>query len=128
VGPRRLIESTAGMEPPLTHLPSGVCETRLVGLSGPLPGLVSSVAFVTHLASGRVLCALRMNRPSVRGDAGLAPAVGLIRRLSALSGVTRHRLAARFSLHPDRHLPDPTSRAGGSDGMLADEVDYVIGG
>ena len=40
--------------------------------------------------------AFAMNRPSVRGDAGLAPAVGLIRRLSALSGVTHHRLAARF--------------------------------
>jgi hypothetical protein len=34
--------------------------------------------------SDRVLCVLRMNRPGVHGDAGLAPAVGLIRSLSAL--------------------------------------------
>jgi hypothetical protein len=30
------------------------------------------------------LCVLGMNRPGVHGDAGLAPAVGLIRSLSAL--------------------------------------------
>ena len=46
---------------------------------------MSFVLLVTHQASGRWLRALRMNRPSVRGDAGLAPAVGLIRRLSAVS-------------------------------------------
>ena len=35
-----------------------------------------------------------MNRPSVHGDAGLAPAVGLIRSLSALPGVQRRLLVA----------------------------------
>lgn len=43
-----------------------------------------SVSFVTPQASGRRVCALRMNRPGVHGGAGLAPAVGLIRSLSAL--------------------------------------------
>jgi hypothetical protein len=59
---------------------------RVVGSvrQGPLPGLVSSVRFVTRQASGRLVRALGMNRPGVRGDAGLAPAVGLIRSLSAL--------------------------------------------
>jgi hypothetical protein len=43
------------------------------------------VSFVTRQASGRVVCALRMNRPGVHDGAGLAPAVGLIRSLSAFA-------------------------------------------
>jgi len=49
----------------------------LVGPSGAVARVVLSVSFVTHLASGRVR-AFTMNRPGVHGDAGLAPAVGLI--------------------------------------------------
>ena len=67
-----------------------------------------------------------MNRPGVHGGAGLAPAVGLIRSLSAFVGVTHHRPAARFPCSRPAS-PDPTSRVGGSVGMLADEVDYVVG-
>jgi hypothetical protein len=59
------------------------CETRWVGPSGAVAGLVSSVSFVTPQASGRFVCAFAMNRPSVHGDAGLAPATGLIRSSSA---------------------------------------------
>jgi hypothetical protein len=66
------------------RLASGVCESRRVGPSGAVASLVVVVSFVTHLASGRGLRALGMNRPSVHGDAGLVPAVGLIRSLSAL--------------------------------------------
>jgi hypothetical protein len=63
---------------------SGVCESRGVGPSGAVARVVSSVLLVTRQASGHVVCALGMNRPGVHGDAGLAPAVGLIRSLSAL--------------------------------------------
>ncbi len=42
------------------------------------------------------MCALGMISLCVRGDAGLVPAVGLIRSLSAVWGVTHHSLAARF--------------------------------
>src|SRR5438034_6979479 len=65
-----------------------------------------------------------MKRPGVHGDAGLAPAVGLIRSLSAPRGVTHHRPAARFP------CPRPayrTLRVGGSVGMPAERVDYVVG-
>ena len=51
---------------------SGVCESRWVGPSGAVARVVSSVLFVTHLASGRVR-AFAMNRLSVHGDAGLSP-------------------------------------------------------
>jgi NAD(P)-dependent dehydrogenase (short-subunit alcohol dehydrogenase family) len=61
---------------------TGVCESRWVGPSGAVARVVSSVPLVTRQASGRVR-AFAMNRPSVHGDAGLAPAVGLIRSLSA---------------------------------------------
>ena len=61
---------------------SGVCESRLVGPLGAVARVVLSVPFVTRQASGRFR-AFAMNRPGVRGDAGLAPAVGLIRSLSA---------------------------------------------
>jgi hypothetical protein len=64
---------------------SGVCESWRVGPSGAVASLVSSVSFVTPQASGRVVRALGMNCRSVHGGAGLAPAVGLIRSLSALS-------------------------------------------
>jgi hypothetical protein len=55
----------------------------LVGPSGAVARVVSSVLLVTRQASGRVR-AFAMNRPGVHGDAGLAPAVGLIRSLSAI--------------------------------------------
>ena len=62
---------------------AGFCESRWVRPSGAVARVVSSVSFVTRQASGRVR-AFAMNRPGVHGDAGLAPAVGLIRSLSAL--------------------------------------------
>jgi hypothetical protein len=43
------------------------------------------VPCVTRLVTGRLVRALRMNCPRVRGGAGLAPAAGLIRSLSASS-------------------------------------------
>jgi len=53
------------------------------GPSGAVARVVSSVLLVTHRGLGRVSRALRMNRLGVHGGAGLAPAVGLIRSLSA---------------------------------------------
>jgi hypothetical protein len=61
----------------------GVCKSRRVGPSGAVARLVVVVSLVTHQASDHVLCVLGMNRPGVHGDADLAPAVGLIRSLSA---------------------------------------------
>jgi hypothetical protein len=44
------------------------------------------------------------NDPSgSHGGAGLAPAAGLIRSLSAVVGVTHHSLAAAVSMPPGRH-------------------------
>lgn len=63
---------------------SGVCKSRRVGPSGAVARLGVVVSLVTHQASDRVMCVFRMNCPGVHGDAGLAPAVGLIRSLSAL--------------------------------------------
>jgi transposase len=54
------------------------------------------VPHVTRQGTGRVVRALGMICLCVRGGAGLVPAVGLIRSLSALWGVTHHSLAARF--------------------------------
>ena len=64
--------------------PSGVRKSWRVGPSGAVARLNVVVPLVTHQASDRVVCVLGMNRPGVHGDAGLAPAVGLIRSLSAL--------------------------------------------
>jgi hypothetical protein len=63
---------------------SGDGKTRRVGLSGAVASLVVAVPRVTRRVTGRLVCALGMNRPRVRGGAGLAPAAGLIRSLSAL--------------------------------------------
>ena len=62
---------------------SGDCETRRIGLSGAVASLLVAVPRVTHQVTGRCVRALRMIRPRVQGDAGLAPAAGLIRSLSA---------------------------------------------
>src|SRR5215207_11224439 len=86
LGPPRHAETTR----------SGVCETRWVGLSGAVASLVVVVPHVTRQGTGRVVRALGMICLCVRGGAGLVPAVGLIRSLSALTGVTHHSLAARF--------------------------------
>jgi hypothetical protein len=59
------------------------CETRRVGLSGVVASLVVAVPRVTRRVTGRVERALGMICPRVRGGAGLAPAAGLIRSLSA---------------------------------------------
>ena len=62
----------------------GIGKTRRVGLSGAVASLVVVVPFVTRRVTGRFVRAL-LNDPSERqGDAGLAPAAGLIRSLSAL--------------------------------------------
>jgi hypothetical protein len=63
---------------------SGDCETGWVGLSGVVASLVFVVPHVTRLGTGRFSCALGMICLCERGDAGLVPAVGLIRSLSAL--------------------------------------------
>jgi hypothetical protein len=64
---------------------SGDGKTRRVGLSGAVASLVVAVPCVTRQVTGRFVRALGMNRPRVRGGAGLAPAAGLIRSLSASS-------------------------------------------
>src|SRR5581483_9447310 len=104
-------------------LGSGVCKSRRVGPSGAVARVGVVVSLVTHQASARDLRVLGMNRPGVHGDAGLAPAVGLIRSLSARS-VTHYRPAARF---PCSRPAYRTLRVGGSVGMLAEQVDYVVG-
>jgi hypothetical protein len=63
---------------------SGDGKTRRVGLSGAVASLVVAVPCVTRRVTGRRVRALGMIRPRVRGGAGLAPAAGLIRSLSAL--------------------------------------------
>src|SRR6266545_5656975 len=60
-------------------------KTRRVGLSGEVASLVVAVPRVTRRVTGRRVRALGMNCPRVRGGAGLAPAAGLIRSLSAFS-------------------------------------------
>ncbi len=75
------------VEPPFPLQP--LASLSVVGSvvpSGAVARVVSSVSLVTRLASGRALRVLGMNRPGVRGDAGLAPAVGLIGSLFALGG------------------------------------------
>jgi len=62
---------------------SGDCETRRVGLSGVIASLVVVVPRVTRQVTGRCVRALLMICPRVCGGAGLAPAAGLIRSLSA---------------------------------------------
>ena len=63
---------------------SGDCETRRGCLSGALASLVVVVPRVTRRVTGRRLMrALGMICPRVRGGAGLASAAGLIRSLSA---------------------------------------------
>ena len=64
---------------------SGDCETRRVGLSGAVASLVVAVLCVTLQATGRRVRALGMICPRECGGAGLAPAAGLIRSLSAVS-------------------------------------------
>jgi len=64
---------------------SGDGKTRRVGLSGAVASLVVAVPRVTRRVTGRRVRALGMNCLRVRGGAGLAPAAGLIRSLSAVS-------------------------------------------
>ena len=64
---------------------SGDGKTRRVGLSGHIASLVVAVPRVTRRVTGRRVRAFGMNRPRVCGGAGLAPAAGLIRSLSAVS-------------------------------------------
>jgi hypothetical protein len=66
---------------------SGDCETRWVGLSGAVASLVVVVPHVTRQGTGRFGRAFGMICLCERGDAGLVPAVGLIRSLSTLCGV-----------------------------------------
>ena len=61
----------------------GIGKTRRVGLSGAVASLVVAVPRVTRQVTGRLVCALGMICPRVCGGAGLAPAAGLIRSLSA---------------------------------------------
>jgi hypothetical protein len=59
-------------------------KTRRVGLSGAVASLVVAVPCVTRRVTGRRVRALRMICLRVCGGAGLAPAAGLIRSLSAV--------------------------------------------
>ena len=63
---------------------SGDGKTRRVGLSGAVASLVVAVPCVTRRVTGRFVRALGMICPRVCGGAGLAPAAGLIRSLSAV--------------------------------------------
>ena len=63
----------------------GIGKTRRVGVSGAIASLVVAVPGVTRQVTGRRVRALGMICPRVRGGAGLAPAAGLIRSLSAFS-------------------------------------------
>src|SRR6058998_1410798 len=81
---------------------SGDCKSRRVGLSGSVASLVVAVPRVTRRVTGRRVRALGMIRLRVCGGAGLAPAAGLIRSLSALAGVTQYSPAAAVSVHSDR--------------------------
>jgi len=63
---------------------SGDGKTRRVGLSGVVASLVVAVPRVTRGVAGRFVWALGMICLRVCGGAGLAPAAGLIRSLSAL--------------------------------------------
>jgi hypothetical protein len=78
---------------------SGDGKTRRVGLSGAVASLVVVVPFVTRGVTGRFVGALLSDPSGRQGDAGLAPAAGLIRSLSGLVGVTHCRPAAAVSLH-----------------------------
>jgi hypothetical protein len=60
-------------------------KTRRVGLSRAVASLVVAVQRVTRQVTGRSERAFGMNCLRVRGGAGLAPAAGLIRSLSAFS-------------------------------------------
>src|SRR5437879_9456604 len=82
---------------------SGDGKPRRVGLSGVVASLVVAVPRVTRRVTGRFVRALAMICLRVCGGAGLAPAAGLIRSLSALAGVTHYRPAAAVSLASDRH-------------------------
>ena len=67
-----------------SQVPSRDGKTRRVGLSGTVASLVVAVPCVTRQETGRRVRALEMIRLRVCGGAGLAPAAGLIRSLSAL--------------------------------------------
>ena len=64
---------------------SGDGKTRRVGLSGAIASLVVAVPRVTRRVTGRCVRAFGMICLRVCGGAGLAPAAGLIRSLSAFS-------------------------------------------
>ncbi len=104
---------------------SAVCETRGVGLSGAVASLVVVVPHVTRQGTGRFVCLgndfsvrARRRRPGACCWLDQEP----VRRL----GRDSSQSCRAVSLHPDRRTPDPTSEAGGSNEMLADQVDYVV--
>ncbi len=89
------------------------------------PGVV--LLLVTRHVTGRFVRALLNDPSGWQGGAGLAPAVGLIRSLSALRGRDSSQ-SCRCGFPALRPAsPDPTSRNRRISGMLADQVDYVVG-
>ena len=66
---------------------SGDYETSWVDLSGVVASLVVVLLLVIHQVTGRLRVCLGNDSSEQQGGAGLAPAVGLIRSLSTLSGV-----------------------------------------
>src|SRR3954451_7569300 len=84
---------------PRTHRPASTHSVRL-HWSLPPSGAVARLGGVRVVRDSSGLrprvCALRVNRPGVRGDAGLARRWWLDQELVRLDGVTHHRPAARF--------------------------------
>ena len=103
---------------------SGVCESRWWVLSGAVAR--AAVRAACDLSGVRLgFRAFGMNRPGVHGDAGLAPAVGLIGACPPC-GVTRHRPATRFPWIRPAPSDLTSERRIGRDG-LQNGLDYVIG-
>ena len=102
---------------------------RLGGLVclGLLPAWLSCVLPVTRHVTGRLVRALGMIRPG-GGRRRSGARCWLDQELvHPCGGVTHHSLAVAVSLHSDRRHRTLRVEVGGSEVMLADQVDYVVG-
>src|SRR3990170_2852842 len=106
---------------------SGDGKTRRAGLSGVVASLVVAVPCVTRQVTWPP-CACLGNGLSARVRRRRSGArCWLDQELVRRTGVTHYRPAAAVSLASDRHHRTLRTEAGGSVGMLADELDYVVG-
>src|SRR3990170_3772683 len=106
---------------------SGDGKTRRAGLSGVVASLVVAVPCVTRQVTWPP-CACLGNGLSARVRRRRSGArCWLDQELVRPVGVTHYRPAAAVSLCSDRHHRTLRTEAGGSVGMLADELDYVVG-